>query len=52
LLQARHTVAQVRQHIEHQAQSLRVPTGAPVRSGPPIDGLSPAEKIRLGLSNK
>jgi hypothetical protein len=52
LLQARQTVAQVRQHIEHQAQSLRVPTGAPVRSAPATADLSPSEKIRLGLSTK
>ena len=32
LVQARQTVAQVRQHIEQQAQALRVPAGAPIRS--------------------
>ena len=31
---ARQTVAQVRQHLEQQAQALRVPAGAPVRGGP------------------
>ena len=45
----RQTVAQVRQHIEQQAQALRVPAGAPVRSGPDVSGLTPGEKIRLGL---
>ena len=49
VLQARQTVAQVRQHIEQQAQALRVPTGAPVRSAPDTSNLSAAEKIRLGL---
>jgi chromosome segregation ATPase len=52
LAQARQTVAQVRQHIEQQAQALRVPAGAPVRAAPDTSDLSPAEKIRLGLSNK
>ncbi len=46
---ARQTVAQVRQHIEQQAQALRVPAGAPVRSGPDVSGLTPGEKIRLGM---
>jgi hypothetical protein len=52
LAQARQTVAQVRQHIEQQAQALRVPAGAPVRGAVETGGLSPAEKIRLGISNK
>lgn len=52
LQQARQTVAQVRQHLEQQAQSLRVPSGAPVRSAPDTSDLSPAEKIRSGLINK
>ena len=47
--QARQTVAQVRQHLEHQAQALRVPPGAPARAGPDLSSLSPADKIRLGL---
>jgi hypothetical protein len=46
---ARQTVAQVRQHIEQQAQALRVPAGAPVRGGPDVSALTPGEKIRLGL---
>jgi len=46
---ARQTVAQVRQHLDQQAQALRVPAGAPVRTGPDTSALSPAEKIRLGL---
>lgn len=47
---ARQTVAQVRQHLEQQAQALRVPAGAPARSAPDLSALSPTEKIRLGLS--
>ena len=46
---ARTTVAQVRQHLEQQARDLRVSPGAPARAGPDASGLSPAEKIRLGL---
>lgn len=49
LARARQTVAQVRQHLEQQAQALRVPPGATTRSVPDLEGLSPAEKIRLGL---
>jgi hypothetical protein len=49
LVQARQTVAQVRQHLEQQAQALRVPAGAPVRAAPDLSSLSSAEKIRLGL---
>jgi len=49
LIAARQTVAQVRQHLEQQAQAIRVPTGAPVRAAPDFSGLSSAEKIRLGL---
>jgi chromosome segregation ATPase len=47
---ARQTVAQVRQHLDQQAQALRVPAGAPARGSPDVSDLSSAEKIRLGLS--
>jgi chromosome segregation ATPase len=46
---ARETVAQVRQHLEQQAQALRVPAGAPARGDPDVSSLSAGEKIRLGL---
>jgi hypothetical protein len=49
LARARETVAQVRQHLEQQAQAQRVPPGAPVRGAPDLSDLSAAEKIRLGL---
>jgi hypothetical protein len=49
---ARQTVAQVRQHLEQQANAIRVPAGAPQRSAPDLGDLSPAEKIRLGLSER
>jgi hypothetical protein len=48
-VRARHTVAQVRQHLETQAQSLRVPAGAPARGAPDTSAMTPAEKIRTGL---
>ena len=46
---ARQTVAQVRQHLETQAQALRVPAGAPARGVADTSAMTPAEKIRLGL---
>ena len=49
LARARQTVAQVRQRLEQQAQALRIPPGAPARSGPDLASLSATEKIRLGL---
>jgi hypothetical protein len=42
-------VAQVRQHLEQQAQAARVPAGAPARGSPDTSELSASEKIRLGL---
>jgi hypothetical protein len=47
---ARQTVARVRQHLDQQAQALRIPAGAPARGSPDVSELSSAEKIRLGLS--
>ena len=49
---ARQTVAQVRQHLEQQAQSLRVPAGAPVRGAPDVSSLTASEKIRAGLKQQ
>ncbi len=48
--QARQTVRRVRDRLESEAQSGRVPAGAPPRSGPDVSSLSPIEKIRLGLN--
>jgi DNA repair exonuclease SbcCD ATPase subunit len=45
-------VAQLRGHLESQAQAMRVPTGAPARRAPDISALSPAEKIVRGLSQQ
>lgn len=49
LERARETVSKVRGHLESQAQAARVPVGAPVRSEPDLSGLSPQEKITMGL---
>ena len=45
-------VAQLRSHLESQAQTLRVPTGAPARRAPDLSALSPGEKIAYGLSRQ
>jgi len=45
-------VAQLRGHLESQAQALRVPTGAPARRAPDLSALSPTEKIVHGLSQQ
>jgi hypothetical protein len=45
-------VAQLRSHLESQAQALRVPSGAPARRAPDLSALSPAEKITHGLSQQ
>ena len=52
LARARQMVEQVRTQLESQAYQERVPFGAPVRSAPDLSGLSPQEKILLGLSRK
>lgn len=49
---ARQTVAQVRQHIEQQAQAIRVPAGPAFRGPPDAPDLTPAEKIRRGLAER
>jgi len=50
LAAARQTVSQIRQHLESQAQSGRVPAGAPPRQAPDLSALTAEEKIRLGLT--
>ncbi len=52
LERARRTVAQVRDRLEAQARSERVPTGAPARGQPDLSALSPAEKIAQGLRQR
>ena len=49
---ARDVVGRVRAHIEAQAQSARVPAGAPPRSGLDVSLLSPEQKIRFGLARR
>jgi predicted RNase H-like nuclease (RuvC/YqgF family) len=45
-------VAQLKGHLQSQAQAQRVPTGAPVRRAPDLSALSPTEKISHGLAQK
>ncbi len=56
LARAKSLVAKVRESLASQAAaaatSTRVPAGAPARTGPDPDGLSPREKIQLGLRKK
>ncbi len=47
---ARLVAAQLRERIEEERQSARVPVGSPTRRGPAdLSALSASEKIRLGL---
>ena len=43
-------VAQLKSHLESQAQAQRVPTGAPARRAPDTAALTPTEKISYGLA--
>jgi chromosome segregation protein len=45
-------VAQLKSHLESQAQAQRVPTGAPARRAPDLAALSPTEKISYGLAQR
>jgi len=45
-------VAQLRSHLESQAQAQRVPTGAPARRAPDTTALTPTEKISYGLAQR
>jgi chromosome segregation ATPase len=49
---ARAIVGRVRSHIESQAQTARVPAGAPPRAAPDLSSLTPEQKIRHGLANR
>ncbi len=49
---AREIVGRVRSHIETQAQSVRVPAGAPQRAAPDLSALTPEQKIRYGLARR
>ena len=51
LVSARDLVARVREQMQAQTVA-RVPAGSPVRGAPDVSGLSPAEKIRLGISER
>ncbi len=49
---ARAVAASVRAHMTDQAQSARVPAGAPVRGAPDLSSLTPRQKIAYGLSQR
>ena len=49
---AREIVGRVRAQIEEQAQSTRVPAGAPPRAAPDLSAMTPEEKIRFGLARR
>lgn len=51
LARARDVVARVREQVQAQAAA-HVPIGSPVRGGVNLDGLSPAELIRTGISER
>ena len=51
LAAAREVVARVREQVQTQAAA-RIPTGSPVRGAPDLSGLSPAEKIRMGIAEE
>ena len=51
LATARETVARVREQLQTQAAG-RIGAGSPVRGAPDTSGLSPAEKIRLGIRER
>jgi hypothetical protein len=52
-LEAARTIAgRVRSQIEAEAQGVRVPAGAPPRSGPDLSAMTPGEKIRYGLAQQ
>ena len=47
--EARQMVERIRNQLEAQTASQRVPAGAPARSGPDVSALSPQEKIAYAL---
>lgn len=49
---AREIVGRVRAEVEAQAGRARVPAGAPTRGASDLSGLSPEQKIRVGLARR
>lgn len=45
-------VTKVKESLEAQAQATPIPAGAPVRQGIDLSGLSPTEKIKVGLQQR
>ena len=50
LVKAKLLVGKIRQGLESEIASVRIPGGAPVRSEPDISGLSPIEKIKYAMN--
>jgi seryl-tRNA synthetase len=46
---AQRVVQQLREKLDEETRSARVPAGSPQRRAPDLSGLSPAEKIKAGL---
>jgi len=46
---AQRVVGQLREKLEDETRSARVPVGSPPRRAPDLSALSPAEKIKMGL---
>jgi chromosome segregation ATPase len=49
---ARDVAAFVRGRMEEQANTARVPAGAPSRGGPDVSAMTPEQKIRYGLAQR
>jgi hypothetical protein len=49
LVAARDLTEKIKKKLEEEGRKEQSPAGAPVRSPPDVDGLSPSEKIREGL---
>jgi len=52
LEKARNLIGRVRQGLETEIASTRVPAGAPERRSPDLSALSPREKIQYGIGGK
>lgn len=49
---AERVVSQLRDKLQEETQASRVPVGSPLRRPPDLSGLSPQEKIKLGLQQQ
>jgi DNA repair ATPase RecN len=49
---AQRVVSQLREKMQEERQSSRIPVGSPLRRAPDFSGLSATEKIRLGIEER